>query len=120
MQFKEKLISLDEEEQILTITLELEPIKVGADKRKTLFTQDVVELLLEMGYDVQSVVQHSRISNFRSPARSTWKFALKKQLKKLKVKKPSLDVEENLLLDKKVEKTLEQPGQSVEPITKDT
>lgn len=93
MDFKNKLINVDEEEQILTITLELSPVKTAIDKRINYFTQDVVELLKQMGYDVLSVIQHGRISNYRSPHEATWKFALKKQFKKLKLKKSGLETE---------------------------
>lgn len=106
MNIKNKNIKLDEENAILIIELEMEPIKLAKDKKTCLFTQDVVDLLKTMGYDVQSVLQHASASNFRFPHKGEWKFLLKNFKKPLKIKK--------------VEKQLEPTAESSQSSDKNT
>lgn len=106
MTFKNKNIKLDEESGILTFEIEMEPVKLAKHKKLCLFTQDVVDLLKPMGYDVQSVLQHASASNFRLPHKGEWKFLLKNFKKQIKIKK--------------VEKQLEPTAESTQQADKNT
>lgn len=106
MIFKNKNITLDDNTGILTIQIELEPVKLGKDKKVCFFTSDVVDLLKSMGYSVGSPIKHDRVSNFRAPHIGEWKFSVKSAKKQTKIKK--------------VEKQIESIEQQCESTTKNT
>lgn len=100
MSIKNKTIKLDDNTGILTVHIEMEKISLARDKKSCMYTQDVVDLVKNMGYDVQSVLQHASISNFREPFIGEWKFLSKIFKKSVKTKK--------------VEKQIDPPIQSSE------
>lgn len=106
MTINNKDIKVDDESGILTIKIEMTPVKLGREKKVSMYTQDVLDLLKESGYDVQSTLQHGVVSNFRTPHVSEWKFLLKNNIKKhLKLKKvekqlePTTEPDESVIKD---------------------
>ena len=77
----------------LTITIELDRMVLAREKKKILRTNDVIDVLSSLGYNVELTLESATISNFRYPNKGTWKFKLKNKSNNLKKKsKKMLDV----------------------------